>query len=487
MQVLILLMAVTSALFAGLCWITGTVEPFAHIQVGALLTILIALNLAPPLAELIYRRLDPFDAKHLFLGYFFVIFGLHSFCEIALGMAGDPAIVLPGADSSLRIHTLSAIVLCLATFVIGCYIPLGGVIAHLIPRIPAISVISKTRVKVLALGGVALGLLAFYELIYSAGGIVAFLNDLGGWRTLGVLAGIGYLTFPISVVMPAGVMLLLLYHLPLRTRRFKWSLIWIVPLLLISLGQILILGFRINLVPVVLLYFAAWHYMQRHIRISQIIVLAAGLFMFLTVYGLLRSASDSGKWTTGLGSVLFRVPGIDLVERVVWRMGQGEPHRGVLPMITESATILVPRAVWPGKPAPEGLMFADIFFYDFFIGRGDPIDGVKSGVSPTIVGSALWIGGIQAVVVVSLMLGLSARIAVVWRQLGHGHRLHIYVYAVFMAYFAIFVEAPEIALNNFVMLGVLSLLIVLLLTVNLRRTPRTFLTGKHITQNAISE
>jgi len=467
MQIIILLMAGTSAVFAGLCWLTGAIDSLDHLQVAALLTIIIVLNLVPPVIEFVFRRLDLFDAKNLFLAYFFVVFGVHSFCEIALGMAGDPLLNLPDKDSSLRIHSLSAIVLCLASFLIGCYIPLGHVIACLLPRIPKTFVLSERRVKFFAFGGVLLGVFAFNFLMDSAGGISSFFNNLGSWRTLGVLAGVGFLTFPITAVMPAAVLLLLLNRLPLHRRRLKWFAVWFLPLLFLTIFQILILGFRIVLVPVLLQFIAVWHYMQRPISALQVIVLAAGLFLFLALFGMVRSASEGNalEMRAGLQGLVFRIPGNDLVEKIILCIEQGEPHRGILPLMTASATILVPRSLWPGKPLSEGLTLADVFFYDYFVSRGDPIDGIKSGISPTLVGHALWIGGILAVIVISFILGLVARVAVEWRRRGHGHRLHVLVYVIFMSTFAVWVEAPEGALNTSVMMGGLALFLVFFLSV----------------------
>jgi hypothetical protein len=124
------------------------------------------------------------------------------------------------------------------------------------------------------------------------------------------------------------------------------------------------------------------------------------------------------------------------------------------------AALMVPNQV---TIIPNYLTLADVFFYDYFISRGDPIDGIKSGISPTLVGHALWIGGILAVIGISFNLGLVARVAVEWRRRGHGQRLHILVYVIFMSSFAVWVEAPEIALNTSVMLGCVALFLVFFL------------------------
>ncbi len=462
MQALLLALAAGAAGLAGLCWWKGLIPSFAGIQTDGLLVVLITLNLAPPLVELAYKRFDPFDAKHLFLAYFFLILSFHSFCVIVFGTVVNPLFATPLADASTRIHALAAMVLGLAAFVIGCYLPLGNVIARMLPRLVATS--SAGRIKALAAGCMAVGGLTFYLLMASAGGVTAFLANLGNWRTLGVLNGVGYLTFPVTGVLPAAVLLLLLHTLPARGQRLTWQALGALALAAVSLVPILILGFRVSLVPVILAYFAAWHYGRQRIRIKWLATLAVGLSVFLTLFSLIRS----GQWTAGdaKAALLFRVPGLDIVERIVWRMSRGEPHRGAASMLAESATIIIPRTIWPAKPVPSGLAFADIFFYDFFIARGDPVDGVKSGISPTFIGEMLWVDGILAVVLGALALGVAARTAVAWRK--RGQRLHVFIYATFMPGFAIFAEAPQIALNGVVMLSVMTAGMALILIVRLR-------------------
>jgi len=171
---------------------------------------------------------------------------------------------------------------------------------------------------------------------------------------------------------------------------------------------------------------------------------------------------------TLLQSLLFRTPGLDTVERVVQGLDQGEPHHGLASGLIEAGSILMPRAVWPQKPQSGGLTFDDIFFYDFYVGRGDPVDGIRSGISPTIVGEALWIGGIPMVLIESFTLGLFTVAATAWRRRGSDAGLYLFTYAIVAANFFIFVDAPQNALNSFVMIAALLVFFVLALTVRLR-------------------
>jgi hypothetical protein len=196
--------------------------------------------------------------------------------------------------------------------------------------------------------------------------------------------------------------------------------------------------------------------LRRRLRLAHLVLFALSFIAILSIFGATRDATEEDPVTGEriMRALVFRLPGLATVERVEWRLEQGEPHRGLGSILTESLTILVPRAIWPGKPIPSSLGFSDIFFYDYFIDRGDPIDGIRSGIAPTIIGDELWAGGITAVIVFSLTLGLLARFAVEWRQLGS--QLNIFIYVIIMARFPLFVEAFQGTSNSFVMYSVLT-------------------------------
>jgi hypothetical protein len=181
----------------------------------------------------------------------------------------------------------------------------------------------------------------------------------------------------------------------------------------------------------------------------------AVLIIGLACYSNVRSNAAIYASTGFEEAFLFRTAGLATVERVVQRMDQGEPHRGPAAGLIEAVTILVPRAIWPNKPETAGLAFDDIFFSDFYIGRGDPVDGIKSGISTTCIGEFLWIGGIAMVVVGLVGLGIAAKTMTDWRKNGRCQRLRVFIYALFAANLPIFVEAPQNGLNSFVMIGAL--------------------------------
>ena len=470
-RALLLVASLSLASLGLLFWWIQALVPIASWQISLLLAGLLALNLAPFCVELAARTFDPFDPKYIFLGYFFLIFTFHSLCRITLGIGTNPALAALEPGDDLRVRALSAMLIGLAAFVSGCYLPVGRFLGHLTPKLP---LLKRRRGHLAAWTGIGAGLLAFWLLMRSAGGIGAFLSNLGSWRTTGVLAGVGYLTFPITLVLPASCLLLLLQHLPVSPRRLTWTSAATLLLYGASLAPVFLLGFRGSLLPAILQFFAAWHYGRRRLSVVSIGLMAAGLLLLLSVLGLIRSAveGETHQENALATAVIFRVPGLDTVERVVWRMDRGEPDRGLKPGLTEAATILVPRALWPGKPEPASLAFADIFFSDFFLGRGDPLDGVKSGVSPTLVAELLWIGGLPFVAFGALALGTLSTAINTWRQRAPHHPLHIFVAAIFMGWFAIFVEAPQNTLNTFVMFATFCLGLALILTLRLgRRIP----------------
>lgn len=464
---LLLFLAFGSALLALFFWLTGAVYPYVNLQYAALLTVLVVLSFAPALLELASRTFDPFDAKHLFLAYFFLLLVVPGICKIWLGFDPTPEFAVPEFSDALRVRALAAILLGLALFVGGCYAPLGTRLGQSVPCLPAIK---YSRISFVAFSGITLGLVAFFLLMRSAGGIQSFLADRQTWRTSGVLGGVGYLTFPITAVLPASVLLLLLQRLVKSDGRRHWTRhVVFLPAIALSLLPILVLGFRGDLVPILLSLLAAWHYTKLRFSLLSTLTLAILLAVFLTVYGSLRDTDNKSLSSEGTKrALLFRVPGQDTVERVIGRLDNGELHRGSLPAIAESATILVPRSAWSDKPVSTVLIFDDIFFSDYYIRRGDPIDGIKSGLSPTVIGELLWIGGIAMVALGMFALGVIARMAVVWRNRGSGRLAHIFIYAIFMAKFSFFVEVFQNALNSYVMLGVMGLGMTFALTVSLR-------------------
>lgn len=452
-QVYLIVLSIISAVMAGVFWVAGAVEPLASVQMSCLVVAILTLNFAPLIAEFCCRRLDPLDAKHSFLAYYFLVFTLHSVYAAKLGGVINSALLVPEPSATLRIRALAAILLGLAAFVAGCYLQTGKYLARLLPARPALS---GAGTKVAIIGGFALGIIAFYLLMAQAGGLVSFLRNLGTWRTVGVIEGVGYLTFPISIVMPAAALLLLLYTLPPAGQRLTWPAIGALLLALASLGPIIILGFRGSVLPALLQFMMAWHYFRRRFSFTVLLMLGSALLVLLTFYALARNDRTNEPASDYLTAVLFRVPGLDFVERVVWRLDLGEPYRGVGPTLKEAGTILVPRALWINKPEAGSLAFADIFFYDVFLSRGDPIGGIRSGVSPTLIGETLWIGGMRAVFLAGLVLGILARTAANWRQRGGRHQLHVFSYAIFMSLFPIFVEAPQNALNGVCMVTVMA-------------------------------
>lgn len=454
---LMLIVAFASGLLALLFWFTGKLASLGGIQQSALLALIFTLNFAPAILELATKRFDPFDLKHIFLGYFFFAFTLPGICTFWFGFDPSPSFSPTVTNASLEVRSLAAILLGLTSFVAGCYLPIGERLAHFGPifRNP-----SPFYVRSCAFIGIVGGAAAFLILMRSAGGFHEFISNRANWRTAGVMEGVGYLTFPVTAVLPASILLLLLESLPKASEPLNGATWGVLILSIASLLPTVVLGFRGEIVPIVLQACAVWHYARRPFPLARLILFAGLLIVVLSVFGATRDATDEDPVSRGriMRALIFRLPGVDTIERVEWRLEQGEPYRGFASILTESTTILIPRTLWPAKPIPSSLGFSDIFFYDYFIDRGDSLDAIRSGIAPTIIGDELWVGGIRAVIIISVLLGIFARFAVEWRRLGSP--LTIFVYAIFMARFPLFVEAFQGTCNSFVMYSVLTLLFV---------------------------
>ena len=473
-QGLLLAIALGSGFLGLIFWQTGALVQLGAQQYSILLTALIVLNFAPAIIELISKRFDPFDAKHLFLVYFFLVFVLPGICKVWLDYDPTPAFAVNEPSDSLRIRALSAILLCLAAYIAGCYLPIGTWVGRVLPCLPTVS---RHRAQCIAFAGIAIGFTTFVLFMRVNGGLESFLANRESWRTLGVLSGVGYFTFPMAIVLPVSSLLLVLASISDSRHRRHWGTRVAMGIAIASLIPALILGFRGDLVYALLAFLAAWHYAYRRFSLVKVAALAAGFAIAITVYGVLREINEETPASSenARRALLFRIAGLDTVERVIWRLDQGEPYRGYLPVLLESTTVTVPRALWSNKPVSSGLIFDDIFLFDYFIARGDPIDGLKSGLSATLIGESLWIGGLPFAGGCLFALGVLARILVVWRQ--RGHLLHIFIYAIFMAKYALFVEVLQNVLNFYALLSIMALGMVLALTIRQGR-------GKGLTTRA---
>jgi hypothetical protein len=452
-------------------WQKASFEVSLPLLTGILLAGIFFINLLPLGVDIASRSFDPFEVKHIFLVYFFMMLSLHSFARVVFDTGTGFLEENPAPSPLLRIRALAAILCGLSAFVLGCYVPVGRIVGRLLPNF---SQPVNWRLNLLAWGGVALGAYCFWALTAPAGGIAAFVGNLSTWRTVGVLAGVGHLTFPISTVMPSYALLLVLRYLHPAPARLTWRLMAMLLLYGATLIPVLLLGFRIGFLSACLQLLAAWHYRRKPFRMMSIIMVAVTALSLLSVYSSLRrlATGDTPYDNPLLQAVVFRVAGLDTVERVVWRLDQGEPHRGLLAAFTESVTIIGPRALWPGKPKPASLDFADIFFYDYFLARGDRVDDIRSGMSPTLIGECLWVGGLPFVIGAAFFLGVSNVVLSTWRRKSGRQILHIWVVTLCFAPFAIFVEAPQNTLNGFVLLMGFAVGTCLLLTARSQRSPQ---------------
>jgi len=475
MKVVIFSSAIVAAVLSAFFWWRGAEPGLEEAQTFLLLAMMLLLNVLPPLVEYLSNEFDPFDSKNLFLSWFFVVFTLSSISEICFGYYAKSGMVVLELNERIQVRALAAIVLGEAAFIAGGYTDLSARIAVFFPRLPGFSRSRAVLVGTLCIGA---GFSTFYLLLASAGGISGFLGNLNNWRTEGVLGGVGYLIFPTTTVLPAGALLIYLRVLPAAPCKMTWSAYWACLGVIVSGVPAMVLGFRVSLVPTLLAAFAIWNYRRRRFTLFELITAGAIVLAALSIYGAERDkGSDDVHAQSILDSIVYRTSGIDTVERVVRQMDRGERLRGLIPGAVESLTILIPRVIWPNKPETSGLAFDDIFFYDFYINRGDPVTRIRSGISTTLIGEELWTGGITMVVLGSLLLGLLTRVASAWRY--QGGILNLFVYSIFMSEFFLFVEAPQNTLNAFVMLGAMCTIVVVGLSVRLgrRHDPPSFKLG----------
>lgn len=433
-------------------YITADHFPIGRAHIWGMLVVLWVINLTPFFADHMEQKFDPFDIKYPFLIYYFFVFTLHSTCRILWGGGSDDLIVNPNTSDPVRLRALCSMVVGLAAFVCGSY----SAIARLLGKSgPLLRTPPGERVLILAIGGLVGGGLALSVLLRKSGGVLSFFENLSSWRTTGVLEGVGHLTFPIATVMPASALLLFLASIRPAPAKIKgWGTLSI-GICFLTILPVAILGFRVGVVIVLIQIAVGWHYSRKKIGAARLGLLGIILLCLLSGYAAARHkiTNERDAGSPVIQAVIFRVPGLDTVERVLWRLDQGEPHKGIASVATEAATIVGPRVLWPNKPQPTSLAFADIFFFDYFLGRGDQLHSVRSGISPTLIGELLWIGGIPSVASGALLLGIVAGALRSWRERRGPPILRNWLYALALVPFAMFVEAPQNTLNGFVLLG----------------------------------
>jgi oligosaccharide repeat unit polymerase len=413
-----------------------------------LVVVLAVVGLWPVVNDLVSRRFNPFDGKTLFLFVYTDIFCASTISVLLTGRARYPGLELDGEMAPFYVQALALAVVGLVCFHIGYS---WGPARRLGYRLPTCGGFTYVSTKLVIVTGLAVsGLVALY-FFRSYGGAGGFLAYSDQWREAGG-SGSGPFAFWMGFVGPTCAIIYLIQkgraH-PTRAVFLKGGL-----LLGLSLAPNFLLGFRGAFLVPFLQYLLVWHYMRARFRLSIFAGIGVCVALLLTVYGIVREHRRVEMHSLGediVAQVLVRCPATEAVAVILHDMDNGGTYQYGWRSVIETATILVPRRIFPDKITPSGIRFTTLFFGP----RIAQLEGVwrqeYGGIPPTAIGEFYWNFGIAGVIIGMFVLGVAGRVAYSyitrWPRPPEGSLL---LYAVFVSTFWGAAEAPEIVANSFV-------------------------------------
>ena len=265
---------------------------------------------------------------------------------------------------------------------------------------------SDKRLKIFCFAMIPLGYIAFSYMIYLNGGLATFIENIGAWRSGGMI-GQGWLIFPGTTLVPMACLLLAIHSRDKYPR--KQFLMLMLALLIVAIIPSVLTNFRGSMIVVILYFSFFYHRFIEPIKTKYFLLSATTvglLFIWVTTQ---RFLNEITGYKNGFYEVnnflmtnydlmvyqsLVRSSGSDVLAMVVTKIQSGVPHTYFFPALYEALTIVIPGAIWPLKPIPQGVRFAEIFYSQ-----------ANGGISPTIVGDGYWNFGIIGVLIVMASIG----------------------------------------------------------------------------------
>jgi oligosaccharide repeat unit polymerase len=424
-------------------------ETHAELLKVALILMIGIYNFFPVFYDICLKRLDFCEVNNIALMYFAVLFTIPCMLLLFDFTAVPFAMEVSHYVKGLREMALSIILLSLCSF--NCGVLLSKRPHRFTRECLPIDSAQASRAYITGILCFLTGLIALIFTLADQGGPLEFASRLPEWRTHGVIAGAGHVLFPVGVIMPYGV--LLIASCSFKQSPHKLS-IWCWSISLLSIAAVIAmsaLGFRILILLFIVSFVIVWHYRRRYLRGVELLLLVSIIIGTLVVFGVAREIkADTHENNLFLRSALYRVAGLQTVERVIQLSRETQSTRNLSHVLLESLTIAIPRSIWSGKPEPGNLQFAATFFEDYFRWRDGSAVGVMSGMPPTLPGEALWVTGLGGVIIVSLAIGFTAGRIYVWFKF-KPNQWRTFVYAAVAPTIILFLEAPQNALNALVL------------------------------------
>ena len=265
---------------------------------------------------------------------------------------------------------------------------------------------SDKRLKIVCLSLIPLGYIAFSYMIYLNGGLTTFIENRGSWRTGGMI-GQGWLIFPGTTLVPMACLLLAIHSRDKYPR--KHFLMLMLTLLIVAIIPSVLTDFRGSIIVVILYFSFFYHRFIEPIETKYFLLSATTvglLFIWVTTQRFLNGITGykndfhevnnflMTNYDLMVYQSLVRSSGSDVLAMVVTKIQNGVPHTYFFPSLYEALTIVIPGAIWPLKPIPQGVRFAEIFYSQ-----------ANGGISATIVGDGYWNFGIIGVLIVMASIG----------------------------------------------------------------------------------
>jgi hypothetical protein len=421
----------------------------------ALIVTMIIVGIAPMIYEWRRGKFDFFNLKNTFIIYFIIQLGLSGFATIYLDQPSDigPDTIKNRADYD---YALGISVIGLSMFQIGYYSRSSK--PWITPR-ALLRPWNTTATKWIIFSYFALGFFGFTAILQINGGLSSFLESREAFRA-GGLTGLGIFLFPATGLMAIAALAYFLRH---RNTQSKLQILKCVGVLAAALIPAYFLGFRSSIALPILQFLVVWNYARSRLPFGKITILSALIMGIFTFYGISRAIpsetgfnfDDFARIATErpelVYAVVSRSRGTEVVAAVTAKLEQTNEYEYGWPSVVETATIIIPKALWPDKPQVLSERFANYFFGETLAEtRGYEAEN-WSGISPTVIAEWYWHLGLPGVIIGLFVLGRLARGIYNTLQKHQNQPAIILCYSIIFTSFSMFAESQQNYSNGLVL------------------------------------
>lgn len=442
-------------------------EPIDFLVTWVLAIGLILVALVPIFVEWKRTKLDLFNLKNVFLGYYVLQFGVWTLWILATDDAkflGN----LTAWEKPLQLALLCGIA-GIITFHIGYSAKIGQSIARHLPYFSPQW--NSTRLAIVTIVLFSLGIFSFHHIMMAWGGLEEYVSELASARVHGIRS-MGY--FLLMAWYFPTVCLLIFYSKAVESGSKKYYVLFMFMLVTV-LGIGLSLGYRGFLILPVMLLVCFRHYLVERMgfRLKHVL-LVLSLVLLLNVYtfyreiplrevyfdDVLSNVQKAEFWAASGKMFLRRFSGIETLTLVIERtdtLGYG------IDPLSYLLTFPIPRALWAEKATPVARFRETV--YDDYAYR-------LQGTNTTLPGELYWNFHIAGVILGMFLAGVFCKACYSYLIL-HLDNASLLLYAVPLSCVFWFIEAPTMATAAFIsMIGIMFTVVAFLSGFRLKRIQR---------------